>query len=109
MFDKSYFTSKLNGHIDAAGAEPSVEVHVTNGQGHRVRSVVEAAEGYVVLEAYQRRAELTGQKGRWHGGKAADAGTNEVHHAIVAYDSISQIVITPSEVAENPRIGFASR
>jgi len=109
VFDKSYFTNKLNGHIDAAGAEPSVEVHVTNGQGHRVRSVVEVAEGYVVLEAYQRRAELTGQKGRWNGGKNAAPAANEVHHAIVAYDSIAQIVITPSEAAESPRIGFASR
>jgi hypothetical protein len=109
VFDKSYFTTKLNGHIDAAGAEPSVEVHVVNGQGHRVRSVVEATDGYVVLEAYQRRAELTGQKGRWHGGKTASTDKNEVHHAVVAYDSISQIIITPSEVAESPRIGFASR
>jgi len=109
VFDKSYFTTKLVAHINGAGAEPSVEVHVVSGQGHRVRSVVEAADGYVVLEAYQRRAELTGHKGRWEGGKGPAAAANEVHHAIIAYDSISQIVITPSEVVEGQRIGFGAR
>jgi hypothetical protein len=110
VFDKSYFSTKLASHIDSAGADPSVEVHIVNGQGHRVRSVVEVADGYVVLETYQRRAELTGNKGRWNGAKNAPApGANEVHRAIVAYDSISQIVITPSDVAEGPRIGFAAR
>lgn len=109
MFDKSYFQAGLPAHIKAAGAEPTVEVHLLNGQGHRVRSVIEATEGYVVLEAYQRRAEITGTKGRWQPGKAADGAAGEIHHAIVSYDSISQVVITPTEAAETPRIGFSAR
>ena len=44
----------------------------SNGQGHRVRSVIEAADGYVVLEAYQRRAEITGTKGRWQDDRIAE-------------------------------------
>ena len=39
----------------------------------------------------------------------ADATTNEIHHAIVSYDSISQVVITPTEAAEGSRIGFMAR
>jgi hypothetical protein len=109
VFDKSYFQAGLPAHIKAAGAEPTVEVHLVNGQGHRVRSVIEAADGYVVLEAYQRRAEITGSKGRWHAGGDADAGTSEIHHAIVSYASITQVVITPSEATESPRIGFNAR
>ena len=109
MFDKSYFRNGLTAHVSAAGSEPTVEVHLLNGQGHRVRSVIEATDGYVVLEAYQRRAEITGAKGRWAAGKDASAVANEIHHAVVSYDSISQIVITPTETAEGPRIGFSPR
>lgn len=109
VFDKSYFQSGLPAHIKAAGEEPTVEVHLLNGQGHRVRSVIEATDGYVVLEAYQRRAEITGTKGRWQTGKATEGGVGEIHHAIVSYDSISQVVITPSEAVEGPRIGFSAR
>ena len=109
MFDKSYFQSGLAVHIGAAGHEPTVEVQLVNGQGHRVRSVIDATDGYVVLEAYQRRAEITGTKGRWQGTREADAALTEVHHAIVSYDSISQVIITPTEVVEGPRIGFGTR
>ena len=88
MFDKPYFESTLAQHIESAGAEPTVEIHLVNGQGHRVRSILETAEGYLVLETYQRRAEITGTKGRWHGEKDTKTGASEVQHVIVSYDSI---------------------
>lgn len=109
MFDKLYFQSGLPAHVKAAGTDPTVEVHLLNGQGHRVRSVIEATDGYVVLEAYQRRAEITGTKGRWHGQGDADASAHEIHHAVVSYDSISQVVITPTDAVEASRIGFMAR
>jgi hypothetical protein len=109
VFDKSYFESTLAQHIEGAGAEPTVEIHLVNGQGHRVRSILETADGYLVLETYQRRAEITGTKGRWHGEKDASERASELHHVIVSYDSISQIVITPTEATEGPRIGFGLR
>jgi hypothetical protein len=62
-----------------------------------------------VLETYQRRAEITGTKGRWHGEMDASERASELHHVIVSYDSISQIVITPTEATEGPRIGFGLR
>ena len=34
---------------------------------------------------------------------------NEIHHAVVSYDSILQVVITPTETTEGPRIGFGAR
>jgi hypothetical protein len=107
VFDKKYFDAGLPAHIKAAGPEPTVEVHLSNGQAHRIRSVIETADGYVVLEAYQRRAEITGAKGRWQSSRDS-VGANEIHHAIVPYDSISQVVITPTETVEGPRIGFFS-
>jgi hypothetical protein len=84
-----------------------VEVHLVSGQGHRVRSVIDATDGYVVLEAYQRRAELTSRQGRWVGTRETAPGENELHQAVVSYHTISQIVITPTDAHEGPRIGFA--
>lgn len=107
MFDKTYFNSILATQIKAAGTEPMVEVHLVSGQGHRVRSVVDAADGYVVLEAYQRRAELTSRQGRWVGANEASPADTELHHAVVSYHTISQVVITPTDPHEGARIGFS--
>jgi hypothetical protein len=107
VFDKAYFNSVLASQIKAAGDEPTVEVHLVSGQGHRVRSIIDAADGYVVLETYQRRAELTSRQGRWVGTKETSLGDHELHHAVVSYHTISQIVITPTDKSEGPRIGFS--
>ena len=108
MFNSAYFRTGLPAHLEAAGAEPSVEVHLINGQTHRVRSLVEAADGYAVLEVYQRRAEMTGNRANWHGALSSN-GTDEVQRAVVAYESIAQIVITSTKSADIPRIGFGTR
>lgn len=107
VFDKAYFTSILAGQIKSAGNEPMVEVHLVSGQGHRVRSVVDATEGWVVLETYQRRAELTSRQGRWIGTKEASPANGELHHVAISYHTISQVVITPTDAHEGPRIGFS--
>lgn len=106
MFDATYFRSGLAAHIAAAGADPSVEIHLVNGQAHRVRSLVEVSDGYVVIEAYQRRPEMTGARLQWQGSPAADAGPNEIHRAVLTYESVAQIVITPAEDKTSSRIGF---
>ena len=107
MFDKAYFNSVLASQIKAAGNEPMVEVHLVSGQGHRVRSVLDAQDGWVVLETYQRRAELTSRQGRWVGAKEGSADDGELHHVAVSYHTISQVVITPTDTHEGPRIGFS--
>jgi len=107
VFDKAYFNATLATQIKAAGNEPMVEVHLVSGQGHRVRSVIDATEGWVVLETYQRRAELTSRQGRWIGTKEASPGDGELHHVAISYHTISQIVITPTDTHEGPRIGFS--
>ena len=104
MFDATYFRSQLAKHIEAAGPKPTVEVHLVSGQGHRVRSVIEAADGYVVLEAYQRRTETTRSNSAWE----AEATAADTHRAVVSYESIAQVVITASEATETSRIGFGA-
>ena len=109
MFNSAYFRTGLPVQLEAAGAEPTVELHLANGQAHRVRALIEAADGYAVLEVYQRRAEISGAKANWHGTVATGDEAGEVHRAIVAYESMTQIVITATQAASSPRIGFGAR
>lgn len=110
MFDAAYFRSQLAAQAQAAGPKPTVEIHLLTGQGHRVRSVIEAADGYVVLDVYQRRSEVTGANTAWEGGAAPDTGVaTETHRAVVSYESITQVVITATESSETTRIGFGAR
>ena len=107
MFDATYFRNSLAGHVDAAGAEAQVEIHLSSGQGHRVRSIAEVTDGYVIVEAYQRRPEMTGARSHWIGAANTPTTPNEVQRALIAYESIAQIVITPSENKSASRIGFS--
>jgi len=109
VFDAAYFRTGLPSQLEAAGPEPSVEVHLVNGQAHRVRSLVEAADGYAVLEVYQRRAEMSGLKAYWRGSAPVANPMDEVQRAVVAYESIAQIVITPTQSAAAVKIGFGAR
>jgi hypothetical protein len=109
VFDAAYFRTGLPSQLEVAGAEPSVEIHLVNGQAHRVRSLVEAADGYAVLEVYQRRAEISGVKAYWRGSGHPNDAIDEVQRAVVAYESIAQIVITSTKSADIPRIGFGTR
>jgi hypothetical protein len=109
VFDAAYFRTGLPSQLEVAGAEPSVEIHLVNGQAHRARSLVEAADGYAVLEVYQRRAEISGVKAHWLGAASANKTPDDVQRAVIAYESIAQIVITPTQVAEAVKIGFGAR
>jgi hypothetical protein len=106
VFDATYFRKGLAAHTEAAGAEATVEVHLVNGQAHRVRSVIEVSDGFVLLEVYQRRPEITSTRSQWLGNAPGAAGPNEIHRAAVTYESITQIVITPAESKGSSRIGF---
>ncbi|HEX4682924.1 MAG TPA: hypothetical protein VH277_09460 [Gemmatimonadaceae bacterium] len=109
MFDATYFRSQLTTHVQAAGPKPTVEVHLVSGHGHRVRSVLEVTDGYVVLEEHQRHAETTGANVAWEGSAPEPtAGTANTHRAVVSYESITQVVITPSETGGTTRIGFGA-
>lgn len=106
MFDSTYFRKSLVTHADASGAGATVEVHLINGHAHRVRSVAEVTDGYVVLEVYQRRPEMSGLQTPWCGAASPAAAPNEVLHAVITYESIAALLITPAEDRASSRIGF---
>ena len=103
MFDATYFRTALEADVRSAGREPIVDIHLLNGHAHRVRSVVDAKDNYVVLETYQPR--LDGSRGRQQWGAEGTDGA-EVMRAVVSYESVAEVVITPVTDADRPRIGF---
>jgi hypothetical protein len=103
-----YFRKGLVTHVDASGPGTTVEVHLVNGHAHRVRSILEVGDGYVVLEVYQRRPEMSGMQAHWHGAATTAASPNEIHHAVITYESITELVITPAEGKASSRIGFSA-
>lgn len=106
MFDAEYFRSGLPKHIEAAGHEPFVDVHLRNGQSHRVLAVLEVSDGYVVLEAQQRRGDAGPGKARWQESQRPARAPHETERAVVTYEAIVQVVITPLPPSDAARIGF---
>ena len=108
MFDATYFRKGLVTHAGSSATGATVEVHLVNGHAHRIRSIVEVTDGYVVLEVYQRRPEMSGMQAHWHGAAPSPASPNEIHHAVITYESITELVITPAEGKASSRIGFSA-
>ena len=109
MFDADYFKSQLRRDTDAMGGEPIVEVSLLNGHTHRIRSVVDVRDGYVVLEAYHLKGDLAHQRPRFaDADSAAAAPTDEsIFRVTVAYESVAAVVIDPSQTQVRARPGFA--
>ena len=104
MFDAHYFRTTLQRDIEAVGGEPVVEVLLHNGHVHRVRAIIDAAEGLVTLDAFQVRGDLTHE--RPHFGRAGDS--HETVRAIVSYESIVAVVLDSSTMHVKGRPGFGS-
>jgi hypothetical protein len=88
MFDANYF----------------VEVALLNGHVHRVRAVIEVADGYVILAAHQPKGDLSHERPRFGAGEHAA----ESVRVAASYDSIAAVVIDPAPDKVKARPGFAS-
>ncbi|MDB4883791.1 MAG: hypothetical protein JWL95_2557 [Gemmatimonadetes bacterium] len=109
MFDANYFSTQLRRDTDAMGGDPIVELSLLNGHTHRIRSVVEVRDGYVVLEAYHLKGDLAHERPRFAVADAASAATSDesIFRVTAAYESISAVVIDPSQAQVRARPGFA--
>jgi hypothetical protein len=108
VFDATYFRTGLPAQVATAGDAPTVELYLLSGQAHRVRSVEEVTDAYVVLDVYQRRAEGIGTATPWLGSGRPEAGADETHRAVIAYDAIAQVIITRPAAGTSARIGFGA-
>ena len=104
MFDATYFRKSLARDVEAAGGTPVVEVLLTGGHVHRVRAVIEAGDGCVVLACYPMRGDLSHERPRFGSGD----GNHELVRAVVAYESIASVVLDPAPAQVKSRTGFLS-
>lgn len=107
MFDADYFTTRLRRETDALGGDPIVEISLLNGHAHRIRSVLDVHDGYVVLEAYYIKGDLAHQRPRFAVTGAGAAEGESTFRVIAAYESICAVTIDPSPTQVRARPGFA--
>jgi hypothetical protein len=108
MLDAEYFRTQMDQDIAAVGGEAIVELRLLSRQSHRLRAVARIAEGYVVVEAFQSRAE-DGLRRDDSAEQAFGRQSVEVERATVPFESIVDVVVTPSKRASTSRIGFPIR
>lgn len=104
MFDANYFRSALPREIEAIGGSPVVEVALLNGHVHRVRAIIEVADGYVLFAAHQSKGDLSHERPRFG---SADGDHDSVRVA-VSYESITAVVVDPMPDMVRTRPGFSS-
>ena len=104
MFDANYFRTVLPRDVEAAGGSPIVELLLVGGHAHRVRSVLDVADGRVTFEAYQMRGDLAHQRPRYG---QTSAEPHETFRVVVACESIVAVVLDPSPEQTRSRPGFA--
>ena len=106
MIDATYFRTRLAADVRAFEHGPIVEVHLLNGQSHRLRNVLEVQEGYIILEAYRARGEGEIAR-RDHMDEVFGVPSDrDIERAIVAYENIVQVLVIPSRPGGAPAIGF---
>lgn len=105
MFDADYFRKTLPQDVKTTGGKPVVEVVMLTGHSYRVRSVVEADDGRVTLEAYLVKADLAHHRPLFGG---IEGEPHERFRVVVSYDAIAAVVLDPSEAQTRVRPGFAS-
>jgi hypothetical protein len=105
VLDSEYFRKGLQADVDAMGGKAVVELHLTNGRSHRLRSVVTIHQGYVTLEAYKNEGGETPGAG-WHEADRDGRPPHETERTVTAYEAIAIVRITPVRVGGAATVGF---
>jgi hypothetical protein len=106
VIDAEYFRTDLSRDIEATGPNASVELHLRNGRALRLRSVLDAKAGFVVLEVFLARDEGS-RPPRW--GEETPAGRPQpTYRASVAYEAIAAVTVSDLQVTAGPRVGFSA-
>jgi hypothetical protein len=104
MFDATYFRDVLTREIRAAGGSPVVDIALSNGHVHRIRSIAGVTDGYVTFLVYTVRGDLSHERPRF----ASDAGEHDDSPRVaVSYDSIASVLLDPAADTVKGRPGFA--
>ena len=107
MFDSEYFRTILQRDVDALGGSAVVEMSLLNGRVHHLQSVLSVQGGYVTVEMYRARTDVSSEEPRWKAEQKAGGGTHhDTLRAAVSYESIAAVTITAVRPATAARIGF---
>jgi hypothetical protein len=106
VLDSEYFRKGLQGDVDAIGGKAIVEVSLSNGRSHRLRSVVSIHQGYVTFEAYRIQGGETPAMA-WYEGDRERQTPHETERIVSAYEAIASVRITPARPA-GAAVGFGS-
>ena len=112
MIDADYFRSHLPQQITAGAGTPIVEVILRNGHTHRVRSVLDVATGYVLLEAFRLVGSHASRASHWQAELPADPSEPATFRVTVAYEGIVQVIVDTAPPSEDRRagsFGFSTR
>jgi hypothetical protein len=109
MLDAEYFRTQLDQDVAAVGGEAVVELRLLSRQSHRLRAVTRIADGYVVVEAFVSRAEDGLRRNDSADLAFGRQSSAEVERATVPFESIVDVVVTPSKRTSASRIGFPIR
>jgi len=105
MFDADYFRKHLPQDVKATGSTPVVEVVLLTGHSYRVRSVIDADDGHVTLEAYLVKADLAHHRPLFGG---TEGEPHERFRVVISYDAIASVVFDPTTTQARVQPGFAS-
>jgi len=107
VFDSEYFRTVLQADVDLAGGSAVVALNLVSGRSYRLRSVVAVHGGIVAFEAYTPRIDPSHEEPRWKAEIPEGETAAETHRAVVAYECIADVTITPVRPSGAPKIGFA--
>jgi hypothetical protein len=107
VFDSEYFRTTLQSDVDAVGGSAVVELQMVNGRTHSLRAVLSVHSGYATFEAFRARGDQPLRELRWKEAPRDGEPAAETYRAIVAYDGIAAVTVTPATPAGAAKIGFA--
>jgi len=108
MIDGTYFREQLSRDVASVGDTAVVEVRLLNGQFHRVHTVLGVEDGYIIVQAYEPRASDGQWKDNWQEQVFGGRAPAEVRRAVIAYESILDVLVLAGKLVGQPRIGFGT-
>lgn len=105
-FDARYFGSGLQEMVRGLGGVPVVRIILHDGREFLVRSIREAAQGYVTLEIYPPQGP---SRGGFEFPPATSLIDLPTYPTALAYEAIAQVFLQAAPADQGSRLGFQIR
>lgn len=102
-FDALFFKTGLQEQLRGLGGVPVVRVILHDGREFLVRSIRQAAQGYVTLEIYPPQGT---SRGAFEFPPAASLIDLTTYPTAIAYEAIAQVFLQAAPPDQGSRLGF---